>query len=311
MENKMLLTPSPHVRSAVSTRGIMLDVLIALCPTLIASTIIFGWRSLLVTAVCVAVCVLSEWLFELLCHRENTVGDLSAAVTGVILAFNLPASLPLWQVAFGAVVAIVVVKQLFGGIGKNFANPAATARIVLFISFSGAMSSFPKALDAVSSATPLAMLQAGENISLWDLLLGTHGGMLGETCALTLLLGGVYLIARRVISWHAPVALLATVFVCTWLLGEDPLRQVLSGGLILAAVFMITDYSTTPQNKWGKVIFGIGCGLITVLIRLFGNYPEGVSFGILLMNILTPYINIWTQKRPFGAIKASNKQKNA
>ena len=304
MDRSLLISPAPHVRSPITTQRIMLDVIIALLPTLVASVWIFGWQSLAVTAVCVLTCVVCEWGFEKICHRDVTVGDLSAVVTGIILAFNLPATIPLWQAAFGALVAIVVVKQLFGGIGKNFANPAATARIVLFLSFSGTMSAFPKLADAVSSATPLAQMNAGESPALLDLLLGRHGGCLGETCALTLILGGVYLLFRRVITWHAPVALIATVFLSTWALGADPLHHVLSGGVILAAFFMITDYATSPSTAWGKILFGVGCGLITVLIRLYGNYPEGMSFAILLMNILTPYLCTWTRKRPFGGVKA-------
>ncbi len=301
MDNSVLLvSPSPHVRARHTTRSIMLEVIIALMPALVASVIIFGWRALLVTAFSVAVCVACEWIFELICKREITVGDLSAVVTGVLLAFNLPASIPLWQLAVGAAVAIVVVKQLFGGIGCNFANPAITARIVMLISFASSMSSFATKADATSSATPLS---GGEMPSLVNLLLGNHGGSLGETCALALLAGGVYLVARRVITWHTPVVFIATVALFAFLLGENPVEQVLTGGLLLGAIFMATDYSTTPQTKWGKVIFGLGCGIITVLIRVFGNYPEGVSFAILFMNILTPHINTWTRRKPFGGVK--------
>ncbi len=308
MDNTLLVSPSPHIRSSNSTTRIMLDVIIALCPALVASVVIFGFRALAVTALCVAVCVLAEWAFEKLCKREVTVGDLSAAVTGILLAFNLPASVPLWQAAFGSVVAIVVVKQLFGGIGKNFANPAITARIVMLLSFSGSMSNFATANDAVSGATPLALMSAGEDMpSLLDMFIGRHGGSLGETCALALLAGGIYLVARRVITWHTPVVYLTTVALFALALGENPLHHLLSGGLMLGAIFMATDYSTTPSTPWGKVIFGVGCGLITVLIRVFGSYPEGVSFAILLMNILTPYISKWTKRKPFGALKASEK----
>ena len=301
MDNSVLLvSPSPHVRARYSTRTIMLDVIIALVPALIAATFIFGWRALVVTAVCVASCVVSEWLFEKLCKRDVTVGDLSAVVTGMLLGFNLPVSIPLWQAIFGSIVAIVVVKQLFGGIGCNFANPAITARLVMLISFAGSMSDFSTKNDAVSSATPLS---GGEMPSLLDLFLGRHGGSIGETCALAIIIGGVYLIARRVITWHTPVVFVGTVMLFTLALGENPLEHALTGGLLLGAVFMATDYSTTPPTKWGKVIFGAGCGAITVLIRVFGNYPEGVSFAILFMNILTPYITSWTKKKPFGGVK--------
>ncbi|MBQ8140278.1 MAG: RnfABCDGE type electron transport complex subunit D [Clostridia bacterium] len=310
MNKNLIVSPSPHIRASVTSTRIMLDVIIALVPTLIASTVIFGFRSLAVTALCVAVCVASEWGFEKICKREVTIGDLSAVVTGMLLAFNLPAGIPLWQAAFGSIVAIVAVKQLFGGIGCNFANPAITARIVMLLSFSGTMAEFSVA-DAVSSATPLSLMGTEEMPTLLDLFLGNHAGSLGETCALTLLIGGVYLIARRIISWHTPVVYLATVALFTLVLGENPLYHLLSGGLILGAFFMATDYSTTPQTPWGKVIFGIGCGLITVIIRVFGSYPEGVSFAILLMNILTPYINNLTRRKPFGAIKKSKAPKKA
>ena len=304
MDNNMLLvSPAPHVRSRTSTRTIMLDVIIAMIPALIASVIIFGWRALLVVAVCVGSCVLFEFLFQKLCKRDVTVGDLSAVVTGMLLAFNLPASIPIWQAVFGCLVAIVAVKQLFGGIGKNFANPAITARIVMLISFAGAMTNFSTAADTTSSATPLVQMGTDEMPSLLTLFLGNHGGSLGETCALALLIGFAYLLIRRVISWHTTVVFVGTVALLTLALGQDPLEHVLSGGLLLGAIFMATDYSTTPSTKWGKVIFGLGCGIITVLIRVFGGYPEGVSFAILLMNILTPYVSKLTGRKIFGGVK--------
>lgn len=306
MDNTLLVSPAPHVRSRISTTGIMLDVIIAMMPALVASVIIFGFRSLAVVALCVATCVVSEWGFQKICKRDVTVGDLSAVVTGILLAFNLPSTIPLWQAVFGSVVAIVVVKQLFGGIGRNFANPALTARIVMLISFAGPMSSYANPVtDAVGGATPLStMASGGELPSVVDLLLGRHGGSLGETCAIALLIGGVYLIVRKVITWHTPVIFVGTVFLFSMILGENPIYHVLSGALLLGAIFMATDYSTTPNTSWGKVVFAVGCGLITVLIRVFGSYPEGVSFAILLMNILTPYINALTKRRPFGAAKA-------
>ncbi len=301
MDNSVLLvSPSPHVRSKRNTQNIMLDVIIALCPALVASVIVFGWRALVVTLFCIGVCVASEFLFELITKRKKTVKDLSAVVTGILLAFNLPASIPLWQAAVGCIIAIVIVKQLFGGIGCNFANPAITARVVMLISFAGSMTSFATKNDAVSSATPLS---GGEMPSLLNLFLGNHAGSLGETCALALLIGFAYLLIRRVITWHTPVVFVGTVFLFTLALGENPVEHVLTGGLLLGAVFMATDYSTTPPTKWGKVIFGVGCGVITVLIRVFGNYPEGVSFAILLMNILTPLISKVCAPRPFGGVK--------
>ena len=229
-------------------------------------------------------------------------------VTGLLLALNLPVTIPLWVAALGSIVAIIVAKQLFGGIGKNFANPAIVARIVLFLSFSGAMTDFAShGIVAVSGATPLASTEALPSYK--ELLLGLHGGAMGETCALALLAGGIYLLIRRVISWHTPVAFIGTVFVFTLILNLfgmeiDPVYHVLAGGLMLGAFFMATDYATTPPNPLGKLVFGIGCGIVTVMIRVWGNYPEGVSFAILLMNILTPYITKLTQKRVFGARKA-------
>ncbi len=306
-----IVSVSPHITHKDSTQTIMRDVLIALCPALIASVVIFGWRALLLTVVCVGTAIFWEWAFQKLCKRESTIGDLSAAVTGLILAMNLPVDLPLWQAAFGTLVAIVVVKQLFGGIGYNFANPAITARVVMLIAFAGPMTqwaapNFTIAADAVSGATPLAAMGAGESVSLIDLFVGTVGGSMGETSALALLIGFIYLLGRKVISWHTPVAFIGTVFVLALVKGgfEFGLAQILAGGVFLGAIFMATDYVTTPQTPWGRVIFGVGCGLITCLIRFFGNYPEGVSFSILLMNILTPYIGAWTAKKALGGVDA-------
>ncbi len=306
--SKLISSVSPHFFTRRSTRLIMLDVIIALLPAAVASVLVFGPRSLLVIGVCVASCIVFEFGFEKLCKRENTVGDLSAIVTGILLAFNLPVSIPLWQAVFGCLVAIVVVKQLFGGLGQNFANPAITARIVMMIAFSGTMTNwvFPGTLktpDAISSATPLAAAAKGSTSmmpSYIDLFLGKHAGCLGETCALALLIGGLYLIIRRVISWHTPLVFIATVALMSFFCGKDPLYQVLSGGLMLGAIFMATDYATTPHTRWGKVIFGVGCGLITILIRFWGNLPEGVSFSILIMNILTPYIDKLTRVKPLA-----------
>ncbi|MGN0488011.1 MAG: RnfABCDGE type electron transport complex subunit D [Ruminococcus sp.] len=297
---KLISGISPHVTSNRTTQNIMLDVIIALIPAGIASVIIFGLRALLVIGVCVLVCVISEYIFEKICKKENTVMDLSAVVTGLLLAYNLPVSIPLWQAVFGSAFAIIVVKQLFGGIGQNFANPAITARIVMLVAFSGTMTSwvFP---DASSTATPLVYLYKGDLTSMpsyLDMLLGVRGGCLGETCTIALLAGGIYLIARRVISWHTPVAFIGTVLVMALIFDKAPVYQLMSGGLIIGAFFMATDYATTPSTKWGKVIFGVGCGLITVLIRFWGTSPEGVSYSILLMNIFTPYISRLTCPKP-------------
>ncbi len=309
--SNLIVSVSPHLTHKDSTRTIMRDVLIALIPAVIASIVIFGWRALLLTIVCVGTAVFWEWAFQKICKRKTTIGDLSAAVTGLILAMNLPVGLPLWQAAFGTLVAIVVVKQLFGGIGYNFANPAITARVVMLIAFAGTMTTwaapnFCFGADAVSAATPLAVLKEGGSYSLLNLFLGTVGGSMGETSALALLIGFVYLLCRKVITWHTPVAFLGTVFVLALVKGGFMfgLAEILAGGVFLGAIFMATDYVTTPQTPWGRVIFGIGCGLITCLIRFFGNYPEGVSFSILLMNILTPYISNWTAKKPLGGVEA-------
>ena len=298
-----IVAASPHVTTKNSTAVIMRDVLIALLPAVLAGCVVFGLRALLVVAVTTAACVFFEWGFEKLCHTPSTISDLSAAVTGVLLAMTLPVSIPLWQAVFGALVAMVAVKGLFGGIGKNFANPAITARIVMFLAFSKTMTAwvFP---DAVSSATPLAMMANGESVDYLTLLLGNHGGCLGETSALALLIGFAYLLIRGVISWHTPVCFVGTVFVMSLILGQDAVGQILSGGLMLGAIFMATDYSTTPSTNWGRVLFGIGAGLLTVLIRFYGAYAEGVSFAILFMNILTPYLSKWTETKPFGGAAA-------
>jgi len=300
---KMTVSPAPHIHGGATAGRIMLDVVLALLPALIASIAIFGARAALVTAVCVASCVFFEWAYQRLMKKPVTVSDLSACVTGLLLAFNLPVGIPLWQAVFGCAVAILFVKQLFGGLGKNFANPAITGRVVMFLAFSSTMTTWVKMPDAVSAATPLLLMKRGELDalpSLWDMFIGTRGGCLGETSALALLLGGVYLLARRVITWHAPAAFLATVFGLTALFGQVPEYHLLAGGLVLGAFFMATDYPTTPQTRSGQFIFGLGCGAITVLIRLYGNYPEGVSFSILTMNMVVPYINKLTMRRALG-----------
>ena len=307
--NNMIVSVNPHIYAKDTTQTIMRDVLIALMPAVAASVLFFGVRALLVEVVCVAVAMACEWAFEKITGKPVTVMDLSAAVTGLILALNLPVDIPIWQAMFGSFVAIIVVKQFFGGIGQNFANPAITARIIMLVAFSGAMTTWaaPAFSDAVSSATPLAILGAGSTEGLPSLLqmfLGARGGSMGETSCLALLIGGIYLMVRKVISWHTPVAFIGTVLVLTALLGQQPLYQVMAGGLFIGAFFMATDYTTSPPTPAGKLIFGVGCGLITVLIRVWGNYPEGVSFSILLMNILNPYISGWTRTKPFGGVQA-------
>ncbi len=305
----LIVNVSPHIRAKDSTQTIMRDVLIALIPAVVASVIFFGFRALLVEVISVAFAMFFEWGFEKVCKRKNTIGDLSAAVTGLILALNLPVTIPVWQIIFGDLVAIVVVKQLFGGIGHNFANPAITARIVMLLAFAGPMTNWVAphhaVADAVTSATPLVTLGNGGSVSLLSLFLGNVGGSLGETSALALLIGGVYLMVRKVISWHTPVAFIGTVFILSLIKGGAVfgLAEILAGGLFLGAIFMATDYATTPSTNAGRVVFGIGAGLLTCVIRFFGNYPEGVSFSILLMNILSPYISKWTRSKPLGGVK--------
>ena len=297
MENRLNVSSSPHIHTPDTTQGIMLDVLIALMPAAIYGVILFGWRAALIIAVCVASAVLSEFIWNKATKKENSLADLSAVVTGLLLALNLPSSLPVWMAALGSAIAIIVVKQMFGGLGQNFANPAITARIVLMVSFPQAMTKFYEPFgNIVSSATPLN----GGSYMLKELFWGAHGGCIGEISAAMLIIGGVYLILRRVISPIIPVAFIGTVFVFSGLLGVDPLTAILSGGLMLGAIFMATDYVTSTTYPIGKLIFGIGCGIITVVIRQFASIPEGVSYSILFMNLLVPYINRFTARKPFG-----------
>ncbi len=300
MVEQMHLSSGPHIRTKRDARVIMLDVVIALLPAAVAGVYWFGLSALWVLLVSVASAVGAEALFNVLAKKEQTIGDFSAVVTGLLLGLNLPASVPLWQVVIGAVFAMVVVKGLFGGLGCNMVNPAMTARVFMTIAFGSlAVPTFPA--DAVSSATPLAQLADGGVPNLWDLFIGHIGGAIGETCVPALLAGGVYLLARRVITWHLPVTFIGTVFVFSLLMeGGDvnaALAWVMSGGLMIGAIFMATDYVTSPATPWGKVVFGVSAGIITCLIRFFGTYPEGVSFAILLMNILDPYVDSLTAYR--------------
>ena len=307
MENKLIVTAAPHITGADSTQKIMGRVCLALVPTLIASVLIFGAGALIVTAVTVAACVFFEWAYCKLMGREIPIADFSAVVTGLLLAFNMPATLPWWMAIVGAFIAIVIIKQLFGGLGYNFANPAIVGRIALAVGFASRMANYPKpenGIDALASATPLAVekgvLGAGEYVTL---LLGNHGGVLGETCAITILIGGIYLIATKVISPMIPVTYLATVAVLSLCFGMDPVVQLLSGGLMLGAFFMATDYVTSPTTDKGKLVAGIFLGVVTMLIRKFGNMNEGVSFAILLMNLITPYIEVNTRQAKLGIAK--------
>lgn len=297
-----IISMNPHVRAKNTTRSIMLDVIFALLPAVIFATVYFGWRVLMLIGISVAAAVLSEFGWQKLTKQKVTVGDCSAAVTGLLLALNLPYSAPWWIPLVGSAFAIIVVKQIFGGLGQNFMNPALAARCFLLISWTSIMTSFGVTVDGVSVATPLvAEHEAG--IQATDYLRGFIGatpGCIGETSAMFLLLGGIYLLLRRVIDFRIPLAYIGTVFIFSYILGMDGIFQILSGGLFLGAIFMATDYVTSPMNKGGKWIFGIGCGLMTVLIRRFGGYPEGVSFSILFMNVCTPLIDRYIRPRAYG-----------
>ncbi len=342
MAEKLTVTESPHARSGQTTKGIMRDVIIALIPTLLAGVWVFGYRAAVLALVCVAASVFFEWGWNKLLKKRNTIGDLSAAVTGLLIALNLPVTMPMWMAVIGCLFAIVIVKQFFGGLGHNFMNPALAARAFLLTSWAQPMTTwvapFTKVnlfsnADAVSSATPLAQLaQAGaidatssataaaeamEALPTYmDLFLGRVGGCIGEVSALALLIGAAYLIVRRVISIKIPLCYIATVAAITFAFGGgegmftgDALYHVLSGGLILGAFFMATDYVTTPYTPIGQIIFGIGCGVLTSVIRLWGGYPEGVSYSILLMNVVSPLIDRYTAPKKFGAIKKAKGDK--
>lgn len=311
MDQKLIVATSPHIHGKVSTTGIMRDVLIALAPATIASIVFFGLKALIIICVCVASAVLSEFLFNIICKKKQTVGDLSAIVTGLLLALSLSTKASIWHCIVGSVFAIIVVKCLFGGIGCNFANPAVTARVFLLIAFSslagGTATQFATA-EIVSSATPLEVIKGGEGVlpSITDMLLGNRGGAIGEACAIAILLGLIYLLIRRVITWETPVIYIGVVFLLSLAIKQDltvALYQTLGGGLLLGAVFMATDYVTTPINRLGKAVFALGCAIITILIRFWGDYPEGVSFAILFMNILTPYIEKLCARKPIGGVK--------
>ena len=304
--NELTVSVSPHIRGKRTTKNIMLDVIIALMPALVASVMIFGLRSLLLTAVSAAACVLCEYLWEKGHKMPITIGDLSAVVTGILLAYNVPVGMPVWQLIVGDAAAILVAKMLFGGIGCNFMNPALVGRIVLMFSFTSEMTTyvFPKtSVDALSSATPLVALDKLSMSDFSQLFYGVHGGVLGETCMLALLIGGVYLLVRRVISPAIPLSYLGATLLFTWAFGgAQPILALFSGGVMLGAFFMATDYVTSPFTTKGKLIFGLGCGFITAVIRVFGNYNEGVTFAILLMNLLVPYINDLTMTKPLGGV---------
>lgn len=313
--SQLHISSTPHIhQKGSSTRNIMLDVVIAMLPATVAGCVIFGLKALWVVLTCVASAILAEFLFNLCVHKKQTIGDLSAVVTGLLLALNLSTAVPLWQCAIGSVFAIVVVKCLFGGLGKNFVNPAITSRVFMLLTFGsvGAVA-LPTVVEIAAGATPLAALNQGAEIaakeapSLLDLFLGLHGGAIGETCAVALLIGFAYLVIRKVIKWYVPATFVATTFACYFLFcGFDAvfaLQHVLAGGLLLGAIFMATDYVTTPNTNLGRIVFCVGAGLLTFLIRQFGMFPEGVSIAILTMNLLTPFISDFTKKKPLGGIR--------
>ncbi|WP_300704633.1 RnfABCDGE type electron transport complex subunit D [uncultured Alistipes sp.] len=320
MANRLVIAPAPHVHGSESTQKIMRDVLLALTPALIFSIVVFGWSALMVTCVSVASCVLFEFLIQkFLLRGPRTIGDLSAVVTGVLLAFNVPASLPWWIVVIGAFVSIAIAKMTFGGLGKNPFNPALVGRVFLLFAYPVQMTSFPRPVgqlvDAFSGATPLAAVKAHivshTDINFQDILFGSIPGSLGEISALLLIVGFIYLLWRKVITWHIPVSILGTMALFVFIVGlsqgmqgealwEFPIFHLLAGGAILGAVYMATDYSTSPMTHAGMIIYGIGIGVITVLIRLWGAYPEGMSFAILIMNSVVPLINKYVKPHRFG-----------
>ena len=321
-----ILSSSPHTHSHASVSRIMLDVIIALLPTTAVGIWFFGMPAVWTIATCVSTCIVTEAICRMLMKRDNTIGDLSCVVTGLLLALNLPAGIPLWMAVLGSVFAIFIAKQVFGGLGMNPFNPALAARAFMLISFTGPMTTWLKpiehgcasccsisthatqcanAAEAVTTATPLAFIKHGammDGVTLWDMLIGNMPGCIGEVSAIALAIGAIYLLFRKVITWHIPVAFLATVAVYALISGRAPAHvEILTGGVMIGALFMATDYVTSPTTAKGKLIFGFGCGLICMLIRQFGAYPEGCSFAILIMNAICPLINRWTQPKPFGA----------
>ncbi|MCH3971854.1 MAG: RnfABCDGE type electron transport complex subunit D [Oscillospiraceae bacterium] len=312
---KLTVSSSPHLHTRESTQHIMRDVIIALVPAMIAAVVIFGWRALCLMVISVVTCVLCEYICRRIMKRDNTIGDLSAVVTGILLAMNVPSTLNPLMLMFGDFIAIVVVKQAFGGIGQNFVNPALMARIFVMNAFPGAMASWPKPMtaDAATSATPLGILKETGHYSAnyLQLFLGYRGGCLGETCALALIIGFVYLLARKVIAPTIPLVYIGTACLLSLLMGRDVLMDLLCGGLLLGAIFMATDYTTSPITFKGQIIYAIGCGCLTMLIRRFGSLPEGVSYSIIIMNIITPLIERGTHPRAFGKPKEEKKKKEA
>ena len=335
MDTKLIVSASPHVRSEETTQSLMANVIVALCPCVVASAIIFGVRALLVTAVSVIACVAFEWLYCKLLKKPNPVSDLSAVVTGILLAFVCPVQIPYWMIIIGAFFSIVLVKQLYGGIGCNFLNPALAGRAILVASYTSVMAGnwvkvgekaavIGSNADITTAATPMMLMKGVDaagwesltnTYSLGDMFIGRVGGCLGEVSALMLLLGGIYLLLRKVISWQIPVAYIATVAVICLIsapTGVDAVQymayNVFGGGLMLGAIFMATDYATSPVTKLGQAIFGIGCGLLTVFIRRFGSYPEGVCYSIMIMNCTTWLLDKYIRPTIYGALKKEKKE---
>ena len=314
--NNLIVSYAPHVRSAKSTKQLMADVVIALIPALIAAIIFFGLPALVHTLVCVASCLFFEWIWEKIFKMPSTIGDFSAVITGMLIAFNMPVSAPYWLGIAGSAFAIIVVKMFFGGLGNNFVNPALAGRVFMLICWPVLMTSWTNpafslslTTDAVSTATPLGVLAEGGEVSFsyLQMFLGNIGGCMGEVSTLAILIGFVYLLVRKVITWRIPVIYVAVVYVFSSLMGQDGVYHILSGGLMLGAVFMATDYVTSPMSATGHIIYAIGLGILTVVIRLFGSLPEGVSYSILLMNIVTPLIDTYTKNRIYGKVKSGGK----
>ena len=312
--DKFIVSGTPHVRSKDSIQGIMRDVLIGLTPAALMGIYVFGLNALVLMVISIASAIFFEYLYQKLMKKPITVTDLSAAVTGLLLAMNMPASAPYWMPIVGSAFAMIIAKQLFGGLGQNFINPALAARAFLLASYPTPMTTWPApaGVDAVTVATPLALLKAGDittaaSSDMLNALVGTVGGCIGETSAIALIIGGVYLIVRHVISWRIPVVYIATVFILTALIGRNGVRipqyEIFVGGLMLGAFFMATDYASSPVTPLGQIIMALGCGLLTTLIRIFGGYPEGVSYSILIMNLCVPLIDRFTEPKIFGALE--------
>jgi electron transport complex protein RnfD len=319
--DKLLVTAAPHLVSPLDTQKVMANVLVAMAPAFAVGVYVFGLRVITLTLICVIASVGFEWLYNKMLKKQQTAGDLSAAVTGVLIAFNVPSSLPYWIAIIGCFIAIIIIKQLFGGLGRNFVNPAITARIVLFVSFATQMTTWPlpsmsTVTDATTGATPLGLWAVDKSVDIMsqvtntEMFLGFIGGCVGEVSAFALLIGGIYLIWKKIISPIIPVAFIGTVFVIALITSGSfsmAIFHVFAGGVMLGAFFMATDYVTSPTLPMGKIIFGVGCGVLTMVIRIWGAYPEGVSFSILLMNVATPLIEKYTIEKSYGGAKKNEK----